>query len=350
MKSSLKYSLIFSALLGIYGVAHAGTNLDIDNNIKVDNDPSYNFSDTSRTKLESDLTVDVDVKFDKRINTDEGAVAVARDTQKLLPNAGGEGGEWVNFEDPAHANVSNSVQRNGGNTGVNVAAGAWNQQANEAAIATNSTRHSNRWDDDVVSAADAGFEQNIGDANMQLGYGNNASATLSRDSVTYNAGNTAVNVGAGIGNQQKNVLALANVDNDNHQPTELINANATSAQLMLDTNFGTQWGYGDIDFHSAVYDSIEHNSGNIGVNVGSGAFNQQGNALAVATADSTELSSATAGGMQVIANASLDIDRVLDTSATMKDSVNHNSGNIGVNVASGIGNQQANLLAIAAPK
>jgi len=348
MKSSLKYSLIFSALLGIYGVAHAGTTLDIDNDIKVDNDPSYNFKDTSRTKLENDLTVDLDVKFDKRINTDEGTVAVARDTQKLLPGA--EADDPVRFEDPAHASVDNSVQRNGGNTGVNVAAGAWNQQANEAAIATNSSHHASWFDDDVVSAADAGFEQNIGDVNMQLGYGNNASATLKSDSVTYNAGNTAVNVGAGIGNQQKNVLALANHDNDNWQPTELINANATSAQLMLDTNLGTKWGYGDIDFHSAVYDSIEHNSGNIGVNVGAGAFNQQGNALAVATADSTELSSATAGGMQVIADARLDIDRVLDTSATMKDSVNHNSGNIGVNVASGIGNQQANLLAIAAPK
>ncbi|MCW3481548.1 hypothetical protein OL229_18580 [Neisseriaceae bacterium JH1-16] len=348
MKRSLQYSLLFSALLGIYGAAHAGTTLDIDNDIKVDNDPSYNFKDTSRTKLENDLTVDLDVKFDKRINTDEGTVAVARDTQKLLPGA--EANEYVDFDDPAHATVNNSVQHNNGNTGVNVAAGAWNQQANEAAIATNSSHNSSWYDDDVVSAADAGFEQNIGDARMHLGYGNNASATLKDDSVTYNKGNTAVNVAAGIGNQQKNVLALANHDNDNWQPTELISANATSAQLMIDTDFGTKWGYGDIDFHSAVYDSIEHNSGNIGVNVGAGAFNQQGNALAVATADSTELSSATAGGMQVIADARLDIDRVLDTSATMKDSVNHNSGNIGVNVASGIGNQQANLLAIAAPK
>ncbi|MDN0081543.1 hypothetical protein QU487_02055 [Crenobacter sp. SG2305] len=348
MKRSLQYSLIFSALVGIYGIAHAGTTLDLDNHIKVDNDPSYNFRDTSRTKLESDLTVDVDVKFDKRIRTDEGTVAVARDTQKLLPGA--EADNPVYFEDPAHASVSNSVQRNSGNTGVNVAAGAWNQQANEAAIATNSTRHRNRWDDDVVSAADAGFEQNIGDVYMHLGHGNNATATLSRDSVTHNAGNTAVNVAAGIGNQQKNVLALANHDNDNHQPVELLNANASSAQLMLDTNLGTRWGWGDIDFHSAVYDSIERNSGNIGVNVGAGAFNQQGNALAVATADSAELSSATAGGIQVIADARLDIDRALDTRATVRDSVNHNSGNIGVNVASGIGNQQANLLAIAAPK
>jgi len=347
MKRSLQYSLIFSALLGIYGVAHAGTTLDIDNDIKVDNDPSYNFTDTSRTKLENDLTVDIDVKFDKRINTDEGTVAVARDTQKLLPGA--EADNPVHFYDPAHATVDNSVQDNKGNTGVNVASGIWNQQANEAAIATNSSHHANWFDDDVVSAADAGFEQDAGNSRLYIGGGNNASASLKGDSVDWNKGNTAVNVAGGIGNQQKNVLALANQDNDNWQPVELLNANAKSAQLMLDADFNT-YGYGDLDFHSSVYDSIEHNSGNTGVNVGSGIMNQQGNALAVATADSAELSSAIAGGMQVIADSRLDIDRTLDTRATMKDSVNHNSGNVGVNVAAGIANQQANLLAIAAPK
>jgi hypothetical protein len=86
-------------------------------------------------------------------------------------------------------------------------------------------------------------------------------------------------------------------------------------------------------------------SGNIGVNAAAGAFNQQQNMLSVAVASEASLSQANAGVLQ---NAFWSDTTVVDTNNHVGTINVTGSGNIGVNAAAGVGNQQHNSLTIAA--
>lgn len=95
--------------------------------------------------------------------------------------------------------------------------------------------------------------------------------------------------------------------------------------------------------------SINNSSGNMGANVASGDGNQQDNAAALATADQSfifgsalAVTSADQGNYgNTVKNHS-----TINT-ATLNNSANNGSGNVGVNVTSGDFNQQKNNLAIA---
>lgn len=96
-------------------------------------------------------------------------------------------------------------------------------------------------------------------------------------------------------------------------------------------------------------------SGNIGVNVSAGGNNQQANAAAIAKADGdfcfrAELADASAFAWQSSRHNDVDNDGVTNY-ATLKDNAMQNvSGNVGLNIAAGDGNQQKNDLAIAVVK
>ncbi len=85
-------------------------------------------------------------------------------------------------------------------------------------------------------------------------------------------------------------------------------------------------------------------SGNVGANGAAGAFNQQANLLTLAVADNSTLAEANAGLIQT----------AIGNFAEQQDSINTvdgltvaGTGNIGVNLAAGVGNQQLNALTIA---
>lgn len=91
---------------------------------------------------------------------------------------------------------------------------------------------------------------------------------------------------------------------------------------------------------------LNHASGNIGVNISSGNGNQQTNATALATSSSGFVAADVDANQNGLLNYSLSIQSKNKASGG-KGNLNHASGNIGVNVAAGDGNQQANGVAIA---
>ncbi|WP_431821803.1 cell wall anchor protein [Burkholderia sp. F1] len=157
-------------------------------------------------------------------------------------------------------------------------------------------------------------------------------------------GNLGVNVAEGIDNAQSNDVSLASVDIGNVFGNAQIFSSQSSAGSASVNNFKLNATVGD--------GSLSNVSGNVGVNVASGIGNVQNNSLAgsvttvnatqaqtvamVATDDNTQNAAAAASGR-------------FEGSATLGANTLHNAtGNIGVNIAGGVGNLQHNGLAIAA--
>ncbi len=150
-----------------------------------------------------------------------------------------------------------------------------------------------------------------------------------------NNGNVGANAAAGDYNQQKNEVGIAVSDN----PDE---------NQWLDAETFT---YQDYQLNTTEYKNvtniadtvIDGGSGNIGSNSAAGTGNQQSNALAVAV------------GIAVLAEATGYIKQQNDNNQVTNDfvdneaflSVSNFAGNVGANVAAGVGNQQANSVSIA---
>jgi hypothetical protein len=112
---------------------------------------------------------------------------------------------------PSVSIASDSLDNNNGSVALNLVAGVGNQQGNnlstllEVSGAGGTTAGSNSVNvEGNQTIADAGL---ITDA-ATLG-GGNETATIATDSLDTNAGAVAVNVGAGVGNQQVNNITLA---------------------------------------------------------------------------------------------------------------------------------------------
>ena len=185
--------------------------------------------------------------------------------------------------------------------------------------------------------------------------------TVDTLSVTGVTGNVGANFAAGYQNQQENIAALAtsNFDPGATEAGEVDTVGgwaeaSTMALQALEDNFygpnsefirGEDDDYTDYRDRNRVAGGTVNGSGNIGVNAAAGAFNQQQNLLSVAVASEASLAEATSGVFQ---NAYWNDTTVVDTNNYVGTIAITGSGNIGVNAAAGVGNQQHNSLTIAA--
>ena len=184
-----------------------------------------------------------------------------------------------------------------------------------------------------------------------------------KDSVKGAEGNMGVNAAAGSGNQQDNAVAIATADETFVFGTAASLTSATQTNSHNnDHNYGTQ--------NNAKLDSSGNgSSGNVGINVAAGDFNQQKNNLAIAVsngriAGAGATANQTSNNLSVINEAGASYLSNVNTwsqgsygnhnttpvvnNATMDHSFNGISGNGGANIAAGVGNQQSNSLSIAA--
>ncbi|HWX12209.1 MAG TPA: hypothetical protein VNZ04_09470 [Trinickia sp.] len=158
------------------------------------------------------------------------------------------------------------------------------------------------------------------------------------------SGNVGINISQGVDNAQSNSASLASVDTGNV---------FGNAQI-----FSSQKSGGTADIESYVLNAsigdnaLQHVSGNVGVNVSSGAANVQNNSLAAAT---TQLNPGNAVSVAMAATdessqaASLDFYGTITGTAKLgAGALAGSTGNIGMNIAGGVGNVQHNGLAIAA--
>ena len=184
------------------------------------------------------------------------------------------------------------------------------------------------------------------------------------------SGNIGVNASSGVSNVQANDAAIAsltmnaNDDVDGLTLDEDGNLIATrrgalASALVFNSqdsngNYATTDGEdddADSGFLAALNgDALGGVSGNVGVNIAAGTGNAQGNAMAVTVADGAAIAKAASVSEQfaynnAVSGEDMDLDLVASIGGGAMAGA---SGNLHVNVASGVGNVQHNGLAIAA--
>lgn len=173
------------------------------------------------------------------------------------------------------------------------------------------------------------------------------------------SGNTGINLAAGYFNMQMNSATLATSSNANEDAVGgWSEASTTAFQSLLGVTQHATPGFtspgddpeqgGDNnnfrDRNSVLGGTIA-GSGNIGVNAAAGSLNQQANLMTLAVANDTTLAEANAG---LIQTATLSYVEQQDSQNVVTGLViDGTSGNVGVNFAAGVGNQQLNALTIA---
>lgn len=181
--------------------------------------------------------------------------------------------------------------------------------------------------------------------NLSLGDGDH-DAHLGGDALSDAQGNIGANVAAGVGNTQANDTALSAVDGEKVFASAMVFSSQDSLANYATTNT-------DHTYYSAALDgnALSNAKGNIGVNVAAGVGNAQSNGMAASVNSSGRLAIATSDSEQTAMLNLLDSEgrRIsLDLFATLDgNALSGAQGNIGVNVASGVGNLQHNGLSIA---
>lgn len=174
------------------------------------------------------------------------------------------------------------------------------------------------------------------------------------------SGNVGVNLATGYFNMQLNSASIA-VSEDNN-PEALggwAEASTTGLQSLIGVSQmaspgdvlnedDPEFGGGSNNFRdrNSVLGATITGSGNIGVNVAAGSLNQQANLMTLATATSSDLAEANAGLIQTALLSGVEQQDSINSITGLN--ISGASGNIGVNMAAGVGNQQMNSLTIAA--
>lgn len=198
----------------------------------------------------------------------------------------------------------------------------------------------------VDSSSSAVVDQDqVTGLNLSFGDGDN-DATVDDNALSGASGNIGANVAAGVGNVQANDAALsASAGTAVFASAMVFNSQLTAANGATDSGTPDNQLFFDA---TVTDDALADASGNIGLNVASGVGNAQSNALAASVNGDGNIAAASADSEQAaIFNILLAFDD-LDNSATLSGNALSNAiGNIGVNVAAGMGNAQHNGLAIA---
>jgi hypothetical protein len=173
------------------------------------------------------------------------------------------------------------------------------------------------------------------------------------------SGNLGVNLSAGYYNMQMNAATLASSTNsDAEDAGGWSEASTTSLQLLAGTrqygatgdvlnedNPSSGGGGNNFRDRNTVVGGAVGGDGNIGVNAAAGSFNQQQNLMTLAVATDSVLAEANSGLIQAAVFNGVEQQDSINSVGTI--TISGASGNIGVNMTAGVGNQQLNSLTIA---
>jgi uncharacterized membrane protein len=177
--------------------------------------------------------------------------------------------------------------------------------------------------------------------NSSYGDGDN-DARMTDSALEGAEGNIGVNIAAGVGNAQSNDAALSAIDSEDVFSSAMVfNSQVTESNTAFSASFDT--------FYSAALDgdALKDAKGNVGVNIAAGVGNAQSNGLAASVNSSGVLSKAAADSEQSTYFNELLAECDLDNFASFSgNALQGAQGNIGVNIAAGVGNAQHNGLAI----
>jgi hypothetical protein len=165
------------------------------------------------------------------------------------------------------------------------------------------------------------------------------SVTLAAGTGEGAAGNLGVNAVSGDFNLQQNLVVFAAAGDGAADVSA--EASQNSADLFLDGNISNSV--------TAGAGLLQEASGNIGLNAAAGAFNLQQNMIVIAAVDLSTLAASTAALSQHAENSGARYGASFN-SIMLDTNLSAASGNIGLNIASGTGNSQMNLVALANPQ
>lgn len=238
-----------------------------------------------------------------------------------------------------NSTLSNSLNGSSGNMGANVAAGDGNQQDNAAAIAS---------DEAFIfgTANGASSLSSVNQVNNNNFVNNNSTVNTASISSSGNAssGNIGLNSTSGNFNQQKNNMAIASGTNGQSQA---ISASSQSSTGLVVENQGVQ---------TYSKDTLKSTFSATGGFVAAGVAKTEGGDSHGGWGDKGGKGSTTGfvavGELALAGQATQQVlvptgwaNPVYNT-ASLSNSLNGSSGNMGANVSSGVGNQQANSLSI----
>lgn len=344
------------------------TNIDQNLTVNITKNIEENTTVTNRLTLDVDIDADIKIKgseslgwWKRGITVDGLASAEIKNNQILKLN------KVINKENPNNASINKNALRDAkGNIGVNVVAGDNNAQDNLAAIAT--SERENSMADAMIS------KEQISLGNFTLNKGRENNATLNEHALENAIGNIGVNLAAGNNNAQSNMLAGAvapskvgiakvgvhqeaaenmtinkpvTVDEVQYIQVDLdlsatLNGSYTGTSdqigdVYLDTWSGPTHEGGNSTGHIDVDNAVD-GAQDLNVDGGAFAFNEKG-------ALSGELIGTVTGDFPVVIHRNVNM---VNTASLSDNALRNATGNIGVNIAAGTGNLQANALAITA--
>ncbi len=209
---------------------------------------------------------------------------------------------------------------------------------------------------DYCDAATASvFDLQIGAFNSVDNNNVTNSASVNNKVLRDASGNIGLNVAAGSNNQQANAAAIADAQfSFGGAAASIVAIQGSGYNNTTDGYwYDYYWYYGTTNTASMNDQALKNVKGNVGVNIAAGDGNQQKNDLATANAsnwygyDYGDHAEASTEAYQVSwGNTTSSWDT--SNTASMNDCAMKNaSGNIGVNIAAGSGNQQFNGLSLA---
>ena len=121
---------------------------------------------------------------------------------------------------------------------------------------------------------------------------------------------------------------------------------ATPGEILNEDDPEQGGGFNNFRDRNTVMGATVTGSGNIGANAAAGSLNQQANLMTLAVANDATLAEANAGLIQATTSSFVEQQDSINSVSGL--TIAGASGNIGVNMAAGVGNQQLNSLTIAA--
>jgi|SRR5579884_1014876 len=237
-----------------------------------------------------------------------------------------DGGPFgVNLQTLQYGNAADietsAFQNASGNIGVNVSAGNFNQQANLAHVDANSPTYAFSGDYEQSSEFEGTF---ISGAEH---------ASITDQAFQYAAGEIGANVAAGIWNQQGNAAFIVADDTLSKDNVYMSQTDAFTGCAVCGLNIPFLSNFGA----SASGHAFDHASGDIGANIAAGDINHQLNSLTVAYGGGNEnvtMEQTGLGHLYLISG--------LNQGIVEDNAFAHASGNIGLNIAAGSSNEQMN--------
>ena len=294
----------------------------------VDVDISATWDNTVNVELDWTVAVDKAVGIVGFITIDGSVVADALahatlDDKQISDNNN------VAFEDYQNAN-SNSEDDNAAEPGLGTGAVDASEEGAPHAATYNNTLTANLTGTTV--SGNIGINLAAGDFNLQ----ENAAVIASAEALAIVVDPSTGEVLGGGGGAEAGSFSLQNLYNNEFNEGSFSGLDEQNPEIE-NTN---------IDNTITIGGSLNAATGNIGLNAAAGAFNIQKNALVIATVTGGNLAEATSGVFQDTEFNSSTIEDVTNA-ATLNSALTGSSGNIGVNLAAGVGNLQLNTLTIA---